>query len=184
MNFLKKIFGIQKSQENEVPTKAHADRIKVIKENTDMLWTFIGETVDYYNSVSCPCAFPRFRQIVSLDCTDYGKSFYASETEGFISNASIFFKRQNLESGIEASNELWTCKTCGSVYQYGWSDFSIHVNRTILKIIDLKTEELGAPAELPLPLFVGLFGHNFPDKAYINPVDFETFKSYMLQLKN
>jgi len=184
MNFLKKILGIQKSQENETPTKAHAERIKVIKENTDMLWKFIGETVDYYNSISCPCAFPRFRQVVSLDCTDYGKSFYASETEGFISNASIFFKRQSLESGIEASNELWTCKTCGSVYQYGWSDFSIHVNRTILKIIDLKTEEIGAPAELPLPLFVGLFGHNFPDKAHINPVDFETFKSYILQLKN
>ena len=86
-------------------------------------------------------------------------------------------------SGIEASNELWTCKKCGSIYHYGWSDFSIHVNRTILKIIDLKTEEIGAEIQLPLPLYVGLFGHNFPDKTYVNPVDFETFKSYVRELK-
>ncbi len=49
-----------------------------------------------------------------------------------------------MEKGKEAYNELWCCNKCGSLYDYGWSDFSIHVNRAFLKIKELKTTDAGA----------------------------------------
>ncbi len=88
-----------------------------------------------------------------------------------------------MEKGKEAYNELWCCNKCGSLYDYGWSDFSIHVNRAFLKIKELKTTDAGAAPRLPVPLYVGVFGHSFPGKDQLIPVDFDTFKNYVTALQ-
>ncbi|WAC14508.1 hypothetical protein [Dyadobacter pollutisoli] len=181
MNFFQKIFSTTTPTENRT---AGPDRVQMIKENTDKLWQYLDETLDFYNSLACPCAFPRFRQIVGLDCVDFRKSFYASETEGFISLAGKHFQIQEISGGDENSNQLWTCNTCASTFHCGWSDFSIHVNRTFLKTLELKTTDIGADATLPIPLFVGLFGHTFPDQSSILPVDYGTFTTYIRALKS
>jgi len=186
MNIFKKLFGspaVLAQTKTAKQEQARQDNIKRINDNTDKLWKFIEEALLFYNEKSCQCAFPRFRQIVSIDCVDTRSSFYASETEGFISIGKKYFTSIKLDSGPEAQNELWTCNKCGSVYAFGWADFSIEVNRTFLKIQELKTTDIGAEPTLPIPLFVGIFGHKFPGKDQLIPVDFETFKNYITALK-
>jgi hypothetical protein len=180
MNFLQKLFKTNPSAESK---SGNAEFVKATQDKTNMVWKFLDETITYYHAAACPCAFPRFRQIVAIDCVDYRKSFYASETEGLISCAYKHFTVSPFAGGAEVNNDLWTCNTCGSTYHFGWSDFSIHVNRTFLKVIDLKVKDLGAAPSLPIPLHVGLFGHTFPDQTQIVPVDFETFSNYIRELK-
>jgi hypothetical protein len=137
MNFFRKLFNPGSSSKKDISDRqeqARQENITRITENTDKLWKFLEKTLAFYNEKGCQCAFPRFRQIVSIDCVDTGSSFYASETEGFIGFARNYFTTVKLATGPEAQNELWTCNKCGSVYSYGWADFSIHVNRSILKI--------------------------------------------------
>lgn len=182
MNIFKKLFGSAKASPQQASSREK--HVKRVQENTDKLWKFIEETLESYNTQSCQCAFPRFRQIVSIDCVDHGKSFYCSETEGFISYGKKYFTTTKVDAGPEAYNELWQCNKCGSQYDLGWSDFSIDVERTFLKIKELKTTDIGAAPQLPVPLFVGVFGHNFPGQDQLVPVDFETFKTYITELKS
>lgn len=162
MNIFKKLFG--SSNVKAQPTISREENEKRIRENTDQLWKFIEELLVDFNNQSCQCAFPRFRQIVSIDCVDYRKSFYCSETEGFISSARNYFTITKTETGNEAYNESWCCNKCGSLYDYGWSDFSIHVSRGFLKIKELKPTDIGAEVQVPIPLYVGIFGHTFPER--------------------
>ena len=182
MNIFRKLLG--QSNTSVQPNQNHEEHIQRIKENTGKLWKFIEETLEFYNIQSCQCAFPRFRQVVSIDCTDTSKSFYCSETEGFISHAKTYFTVSKTETGAEAYNELWRCNKRGSLSDYGWSDFSIHVNRAFLKIKELKTSNIGAAPQLPIPLFIGIFGHSFPGKDQLIPVDFDTFKAYITEMKS
>ncbi len=177
MNIFKKLFGSSNVQAQ--PTISREENEKRIRENTDQLWKFIEEVLVDFNNQSCQCAFPRFRQIVSINCVDYHKSFYCSETEGFIDRARNYFTITKTETGPEAYNEVWCCNKCGSLYDFGWSDFSIHVSRAFLKNTELKTTDIGAEPQLPIPLYVGIFGHTFPGKDQLIPVDFDTFKKYI-----
>ncbi|MCE6990115.1 hypothetical protein [Dyadobacter sp. CY323] len=176
MNIFQKLFKAAPQSQNKT---GNAEYLRMTQEKTDKVWKYLEETVDFYNETACPCAFQRFRQIVSIDCVDFRKSFYASETEGFISAAYKHFTVEPIPEGNEANNAIWTCNTCSSTYLFGWSDFSIHVNRTFLKVADLKTKDIGAPPVTPIPLHVGLFGHTFPDHSHILPTDFDTFASYI-----
>jgi hypothetical protein len=101
-----------------------------------------------------------------------------------ITNARNYFTITKTGTGSEAYNESWCCNKCGSLYDYGWADFSIHVSRAFLKIKELKTTDIGAEPQLPIPLFVGIFGHTFPGKDQLIPVDFEAFKKYITALKS
>jgi len=184
MSIYEKLFGKKK----EKPVKPVVDPVreehyKKIQENTDRLWLLLKETLEYYDTVACPCAFPRFRQYAAIDCVDTGTSFYASETEGIIFHAKGYYNEEASASGSDVNNAIYTCKKCGSTFDYGWSDFSIHVNRTVLKARELKVVDMGAAAIIPIPMFVGLFGHNYPDRSGFNLVGYEEFAAYIRELK-
>ncbi len=159
------------------------DAVQQIQDNANKLWKLLEETLSYYDSVACACAFPRFHQYVRIDCVDYGASFYMSETEGFIYHAQKYFDVQPLGKGGEVNNAIYTCKKCKSTYDYGWADFSIHVNRTVLKLQELKTETIGAEAKTPIPFVVGLFGHKYPERSLFDMVSLEVFSTYIRELK-
>jgi uncharacterized delta-60 repeat protein len=97
----------------------------------------------YYQGDSCACQHPRFIQIVGINCVDFRKSFKAWETTLLISKVKKNFEIETLEKGTENSNEKWTCKKCKSEFNFGWSDFSIAVEREVLLPIDIKTNENG-----------------------------------------
>ncbi|MEX1002550.1 MAG: hypothetical protein WDZ35_10590 [Crocinitomicaceae bacterium] len=136
---------------------------------------------NYYHGNSCACQYPRFIQIVGINCTDYGESFKAWETTLLIEKAKKHFVIENLENGPECSNEKWTCKKCKSEFNFGWSDFSIAVEREVLLPIRIKTKEKGKKTIKPIPLYVGLYGHSYPSKKEIDSVTFDTFEKYIME---
>jgi len=176
-NFFTKLFG----KKTALAVAANDDRLYQRQQQVIQLREMIGETITLYNSVSCVCAFPRLRQIAGIDCIDYRKAFYVTETEYFIDALKPFFKIEPVESARGNSDD-WTCLKCGSTWVYQWEDFSISVSRTVLKIKELKAQDAGPAGEKPIPLFIGLGGHGFPDYSEMTPVAFDTFKNYMQKL--
>lgn len=132
-----------------------------------------------YNSEYCQCAFPRFQQIVGIDCSDTGNTFKCYDTDLLISMSKSYFEITNSDRTDEVTNEKWTCKKCGSTYEFGWSDFSIYIERQKLELTNLKTPLVGKTAHKPVPLYLGLIGYSYPPKTEIARVDFLEFEKYM-----
>ena len=144
---------------------------------TDLLNT----ALEKYHVQNCQCVFPRFQQLISIDCSNYAKSFMCWETEILISSSRKYFDIKPSELTNENTNEKWTCKKCFSIYEYGWSDFSIYVNRQKLLLTSLQTKPIGKDVQQPIPLFLGLMGHSYPERSEMDAVAFEEFKKYILE---
>jgi len=70
-------------------------------------------TLENYNAHACQCAYPRYRQILAIDCVDTGDSFSCYETELLIELSKPYFHWSDNNQTI---NNQWTCKKCGSTY--------------------------------------------------------------------
>jgi hypothetical protein len=184
MNFLLKIFGHKRSDKQNPQAVTQPMKVAQIQEDTNRLWGVLKATVEYYKSIACPCAFPRFIQYTSIDCRETHNSFYMCETEGFIKASGDCFEGKEIDKEDECYKAISTCKICGSTYINAWSDFSIKVSRTYLKPIELKAKQIGANPEQPIPFFIGLFGHSYPNRADFKLVDIDTYKNYIRALKN
>jgi hypothetical protein len=135
--------------------------------------------LDMYCEAACPCAYPRLRQIVGVDCTQRGLNYACFETELMIGMCRPLFDVGESERADENANETWTCRKCGSTFEYSWSDLSIHVSRQTLELTHLATQEVGKAAADRIPLYIGLRGHALPPDP--NLVDFEEYEAYILE---
>jgi hypothetical protein len=163
---------------------SEAEIVQRNKEFTDMavrLKELFKLSLSMYNTESCQCAYPRYQQIIGIDCSDTGNSFKCYDTDILINLSKSYFDIEGSELTDECTNEKWVCKTCGSTYDYGWSDFSIYVDRQKLKLRDLKVGLTGKAAIKPIPLYLGLMGHSYPSSSEIASVDFDTFQNYMTE---
>jgi hypothetical protein len=151
---------------------------KVKFEHVKNLFT---QSLGIYNRENCQCSYPRFQQIIGIDCSDTGNSFKCHDTDLLISMSNVYFDISNSDLTDENTNEKWICKKCGSTYEYGWSDFSIYVERQKLKLIDLNTELIGLATTKPIPLYLGLAGHSYPSREEITSVSFDEFEKYMTE---
>src|SRR5699024_10219354 len=62
----------------------------------------------YYNKEHCPCCYPRFLQMVSIDSCDFPNAdFECFETEMFIRKARRYFNTSRVEDSKEAFKEKW-----------------------------------------------------------------------------
>jgi hypothetical protein len=147
------------------------------QERANLLWKELENVVGYYNSIACPCAFPRFRQYVGIDCIDYRGSFYFSETEGLIAVTAEQYT-PDPANGMQV-----ICRTCGSVYYKEWQDFSIHISRTTMKIVELKAEQVGADPITPIPFNYGPVGHKNPEKRLFQYMELDAFVNYLKELQ-
>ncbi len=134
-----------------------------------------------YYTTSCQCAFPRYHQIVGIDCVDTGDSFSCYETEMLIGLSKPYFNIKSGPPGYEGNHQEWTCKKCGSVYSVDWEDFSISVSRQTMEVTELKVPLTGKPGVKPIPLVLGLSGHSFPPQTEMVPVEYGEFERYMLE---
>jgi len=141
----------------------------------------LNSALEKYNFKYCQCAFPRFQQIIGIDCSKTGDSFKCWETEILISLSKKYFEIIDSELKDENVNQTWICKKCKSEYEFGWSDFSIHVDRQKLKLTNLKALEIGKEIQKTTPLHLGLFGHSYPDKTEMDFVEYEELKKYILE---
>lgn len=151
------------------------------KEKAEIVTQIYKKAIINYTNKGCFCAFPRFQQIIGIDCTSTHNSFKCFDTEILMGLIKEHFDIENSEQNDECTNKKWTCKNCKSTYEYGWSDFSIHIDRQKLKLVELKTISQGKPTENPIPIFVGLIGHSYPDYSVIKSVDEETFRKYICE---
>jgi len=138
-------------------------------------------SLNVYNSEFCQCAYPRFQQIISIDCANTGNAFKCYDTDLLIDLSKPHFDIEKSNLTDECSNEKWTCKKCGSTYEYGWSDFGIYVERQKLKLQNLAIPSKGKQAIKPIPLFLGLTGHSLPPRTEITNADYTDFKNYMTE---
>ena len=154
---------------------------ETFKDKYKRIFDLINLTLEKYNLDSCQCAYPRFQQLVGIDCSKSGKSFRCWETEILISSSKKYFEIIESKLKDENVNQTWICKKCKSEYEFGWSDFSIHVDRQKLKLINLKTNLIGKETEKPIPLFLGLFGHSYPKKSEMDFAEFKKLEEYLLE---
>ena len=153
-----------------------------LKEETEKTWKLIQETLAFYDGIACPCAFPRFRQYTAIDCVDFRASFYMSETEAFLHYCHPYFDVQEIDKGDENYRAMYTCKKCRSIYEYAWTDFSIRISRTYLKIKDMKAVQVGPTGKLPIPFYLGLFGHTLPAQDQFQKVELADFINYIREI--
>lgn len=165
---------MQNNSESQAREKAILDRYN----QAEILFL---QCLAMYNEDSCQCAYRRYRQLIGVDCTKSGNSFKCQDTEYLMALSKPYFDIEKSELTDECTNEKWVCKKCGSAYEYGWSDFSIAVDRQKLELTNLTVTPKGKPALKPLPLFLGLMGHSFPSRDEIKPADFTEFENYMLE---
>ena len=95
--------------------------------------------------------------------------------------SNVYFDISKSDLTNENTKEKWICKKCGSTYEYGWSDFSIYVERQQLKLTNLTTQLIGQPPIKPVPLYLGLAGHSYPPRSEITSVTFAEFENYMTE---
>lgn len=152
---------------------ANTSGLTVFEEVVDK----IREALHFYNILSCPCAFPRFRQYAAVDCVGTGDSYALRETE-----AIIELSRKDFDVSSPSTNAVYTCKKCGSIYDFEWQDLSIHISRSCLKISSLLVEEVGAEPRIPIPAAAGPYGHSYPENLF-EKVDPGTLYAYLIQLK-
>ena len=141
----------------------------------------IDEVIEMYYKDGCACEHPRFLQMVSIDCVDYKQAFVCWETELMIGRASESFSIKKMEPTKSEYLEKWTCNHCGSEYVLSWSEFSVAVDRKVLKAKSLKKPFSGKEALIPIPLHAGLYGHGYPSQSEIRGVDYQTLRNYLLE---
>jgi hypothetical protein len=134
-----------------------------------------------YNIDACQCTYPRFQQLVGIDCSGTGNVFKCYDTDLLIDLSRTYFNIETSMLNGECRNEKWTCKICNSTYEYGWSDFSIQIERQKLKLTYLTTQSKGKEAILPIPLHLGLIGYSYPSRSEMDYVNFADFENYMLE---
>ena len=179
---IRKSIDAKQTQAIKYPGNSEIDhRNKELMIKFEQVKDLFGSSLTIYNSKHCQCAYPRFQQIVGIDCSNTGNSFKCLDTDLLISLSKEYFEITTSELTDEVTNEKWICKKCGSTYEYGWSDFSIYVERQKLKLTNLMAEQIGKMSIRPVPLYLGLDGHSYPSRAYITSVDFVEFKKYMTE---
>lgn len=98
----------------------------------------LKEVIDFYYSVACPCAFPRFRQLVSIDCFNTEGTFYLYETNLLI--REVMTNRFEIQK--ENNDVFVSCNVCDSKYIIDGDEFGFLVQRLVLKMIDKKVEDI------------------------------------------
>ena len=172
---------------NKTGTKKYLTDSEIEQGNKEFMVKFeqlknlFTTSLNNYNINNCQCAYPRFQQIIGIDCSNTGNSFKCHDTDLLISMSNLYFDISNSDLTDENTNEKWICKKCGSTYEYGWSDFSIYVERQKLKLTNLTTQLIGQPPIMPVPLYLGLAGHSYPPRSEITSVTFAEFKNYMTE---
>ena len=157
------------------------DRSNEYKEEIEKLKDLYKKVFELYYSDNCQCSYPRFQQLVGIHSIQPEYSFKCYDTELLIDYSKQFFRIEKSSLKDENANEIWTCKKCKSTYEFGWSDFSIHLERQKLELKELKAEIIGKNSHLPIPLFLGVRGYKIPDNSKIVKANFEKFEKYLME---
>ena len=63
------------------------ERNRIFNEKYKQVFDLLNIALEKYTTENCQCAFPRFQQLIGIDCCNYGESFKCWETEILISSS-------------------------------------------------------------------------------------------------
>jgi hypothetical protein len=116
----------------------------------------------------CPCRYPRFVNIVAFNYQDFGTGPVAcGDTEQLVGAAiegqAAFLKLQSEEQVQDSTHRRYQCTRCGAFWEYVFTDYSISMYRTYLRLLTEPGPALGASVSLPIPISTGLRGFKKED---------------------
>lgn len=114
------------------------------------------ELITFYLSVSCPCAFPRFRFLIGFDGNEYTKSLLHTFETNVCTDASLKYDPAFLIKD-EKDHAMFSCRICGTRYEYIYEQYGIAFELARLVPKDIKASQQGADVEFPFPLFASFY---------------------------
>ena len=140
----------------------------------------LTELVAWYNTVACPCAFPRFRALTGL-------RFDAMilEKESLISLARSGYEITDFSERNDKT-EVWLCKTCISSFYANFTPLQVLPGRwhdlVVVSQHFLSCKDAGADPEGKIPLCLDTIpNHDVSEVA--RKMTTTDFIAYMRQLK-
>jgi len=132
----------------------------------------IEDVYTYYAREACPCAFPRFRQLVGFRDEDYGTGpvacfeqqhmvFLATRSDSSIGTRGVFQPIGEWESVADSKKRLLRCTTCGSDWIVEYTQYSINLSREFMilgTISPIRAQQIGLAPEPQVPLVAGIHG--------------------------
>lgn len=121
----------------------------------------LREVLGFYRAQGCcPCAFPRFVQLVGFDFRTFGTGpvgCHAAEMGiGMCTGGGGFF---------HAHEQVHVCSVCGSEATVKWEQFNINLDVTTMTWNKLCAVPRGAAPEKRIPMPSGFFGFQQKDIA-------------------
>ncbi len=113
-----------------------------------------------YRFAGCPCAFPRFRQLVAFNFRNFARApvgCHLTETAiALACSPTSFYTR--------GGRDL-CCRVCAGEILYHDEEFSIAMRFARLEFSTIKATQVGASAAEKVPMPRGFFGFREPDIA-------------------
>ena len=130
----------------------------------------------------CPCRFPRFVFLVGFNFQDYKVGPVAcADTEELVTASfhgpNAFLRQESQRQVLDSTHTLYKCKTCDASWEGVFTDYSIHMFRSYLRLKSPISQSLGAAPSFPFPISKGFRGFSEADcetcarQFYIAPVN-------------
>jgi hypothetical protein len=156
------------ANQNTININQDIPRRQLTIDSTNLLRATILRVLKEILKESCPCRYPRFRNLVSFKHDDYEAiAVFCADTNyliGCASNPEIKFLQQtgriteNVIGDYEA-DLIYTCSRCSSRYKKIARQYSINFEfEYLIALDDFEFKNDGAAVDYPIPLLQGLFG--------------------------
>jgi hypothetical protein len=173
---------------NEIPRRDLT--IESTKEIRETIISILTEML----KESCPCQYPRFRELVTFmhESYDVGPVFCA-DTNYFISlstrkETNFLSEIQRVKNEIGFDDIIYCCNKCKTIYRSSARQYSINFEFEYFQIEQANyNENLGKEVVKPFLIFQGFYGFSDFDVKTCSKdfvlADSNEFKSYMLEKK-
>jgi len=133
-------------------------------------------------SHGCPCRFPRFVFLVGFNFQDYKVNPVACvDTEELVvasyHGQHAFLRRESQRQVQDSTHTCYVCEVCGALWEGVFTDYSISMFRSYLRLESSVLAPLGPAPTFPFPVSKGFRAFNKADyevcakQFYIASVD-------------
>jgi hypothetical protein len=160
--------------------KFNITRYKLMKMLDESFQNDLLQLMAYYHSKACPCAFPRFRTLISCDLPAI-----LLEKEALIKLARLDCDVEELSERSQKF-EHWACKTCHSTFYANFQPLLLlpgrWENRTLVRRNQLLCVDIGEEPATLIPLCLQTLPR-YELKDMASMVTKPEFIQYMRKLK-
>ncbi len=148
-------------------TKTEIPRRQLTVESTDLLRTTLVSVLTEMLKESCPCHYPRFRELTTFLHDNYNAGpVFCADTNYLISCSTkkelnyLTETKRISDSGLGDYDDIvYCCSKCSTTYRQVTRQYSINFEFLYFIIEDKKFgKDVGEKVVIPFPLLQGLFG--------------------------